>query len=190
MIDLKPFKETIREIVNEYLEKTEKATAVSKDNKLKGLDPYDRVPEEETLKLMTPAEKDSFNNEIMPLKEKGIFAVNDLLEKIETKKTEAPTTEAVNYVSMLKLKKDISDRDIESAINKYGNTYIVYEALQEIAADNNILVPDNPYENIEESIESVNKVIRSMNANNVATQSRGSINFALMMSLETLPDEL
>ena len=70
-------------------------------------------------------------------------------EKPEPKKdvadvTEAPSNEAVNYITLLSHRERISPYEIEFARNTYGRNFACYAALQETAAKNGVFIENHP----------------------------------------------
>ena len=190
MISFVELKRKLREILEEYAEKAEFFKETAKETKLKNLGNYQTVPGDNYLRSFTPEDAAAFEEAIKPLKESGILLVAEYLEKIQKVRTEAPTSEAVNYVSMLKLKKDITEKDISNAVDVYGNNYIVYESIAAIAHDNEIYIDDNPLDSIEESIERIYDDVKKMSAKDAERQTKVSIQFALMLFDESIPDEI
>lgn len=82
--------------------------------------------------------RDKFAEMAIKYRDEALAIIDDALDRIRIKKTEAPTTEAVNYLAMLKDKADISEHDIEDALSTYGDNYSAYNAIRSLADSNEI----------------------------------------------------
>lgn len=67
--------------------------------------------------------------------------------------TAAPSAEAASYISMLAGRKHIDDYEMQCAVDKYGQNFACYSALQEIAAQHKIYIDKHPAMNALEDIK-------------------------------------
>ena len=82
--------------------------------------------------------RETFAGEAQRYRDEALAIIDDALDRIRIKKTTAPTTEAVNYLTMLKDKPDLTEGDIENALTTYGENYSAYNAIRNLADTNNI----------------------------------------------------
>ena len=191
MISFKEFKEEIKALLNAYVEIAGKAKEASKEKKLQSMEPYATVPGEEDLTRLTPEDKERFDEDIKPIKEKGIILISEKINAVNSAISEPPTQEAVNYVSMLKLKgNSITEDDINVALSHYGNNYITYEAIKSIAQENDIYVGDTPLKSIKDSLENIERTFLRMSGNEADSMTAGNMAFQISMMFNTFPDEL
>lgn len=52
--------------------------------------------------------------------------------------TEAPSVEAVNTITLLNMRKNVTQNDIEDLLERYGDNYQAYKAIASIAKENDI----------------------------------------------------
>ena len=70
--------------------------------------------------------------------------ISNVKDQISADVTAAPSSEAVNYISMLSRREHVSPYEIEFARNTYGRNFACYAALQEAAAKNGHYIEDHP----------------------------------------------
>lgn len=72
--------------------------------------------------------------------------IKDAEDSIKDVLSEAPSTEAVNYVSMMSMRGDLTQADIDAAIEKYGSNYSAYSAIASIGRKQPIKLHTAPHE--------------------------------------------
>ena len=65
-------------------------------------------------------------------------------EQIAADVTAPPSAEAASYISMLSGRKHIDPRELEFAVDVYGQNFSCYSVLQEIGARNKIYIDNHP----------------------------------------------
>ena len=66
-------------------------------------------------------------------------------KRLRVKTTDAPSVDAVNAISLLKMRKGISEGEILNLIERYGDNYQAHQALVSIARENGVRgVMDHP----------------------------------------------
>lgn len=82
--------------------------------------------------------------------------LKDALEDLVKIETEAPSTEAVNSITLLKMRDDITEKEIDNLLTKYGDNPQAWRALVSIARDHKIRTfPDHPVYTEIENIENL-----------------------------------
>ena len=130
----KQLKQTIEDFKNTY-----KATCKkSHDDYLKQFGGGARVYIPKDTEICTKEAREAFQNECVAYRHKIAEILKPVYADLETTATEAPTTDAVNAISMLQLRQNVTPAEIEMMIGRYGSNVSAYNALVSIAEKNNI----------------------------------------------------
>lgn len=162
-MDIKKLKSDLKEIYTEYNKVFEKRQEENYRDHINNMDPYERIPKKDELPIKGTA-RDNLQSDIVDLRKKGASVIESAFDEIKTFKTQAPDPNAYNYISMLKLRKDLTESDIDNAMEIYGQNYSCYKALEDLANERRIpLNYHNPTDEIEEAL--------TMAQNNIAKMS-------------------
>ena len=136
ILSTKQIREKLTEFYTEYTNKYNDIAEQSRKEYVGTLPPGAKIPAEK--KLYTEQSKEAFSN----YSAKAVNDINDYiiknLKEVQRLKTNPPHVEAVNYISLLgKLESPEADL-IDIAMNRYGDNYISYKALYDIAAKHDI----------------------------------------------------
>lgn len=71
-------------------------------------------------------------------KMKSIIA--DVSSDLKDKETEAPSTEAVNSITLLSMRKNVTEDEIDNLLTRYGDNQQAWRTINSIAKDHNIHV--------------------------------------------------
>ena len=190
MINTVKIKESINEILSEYAEAYREASELAYNAKLKDLKPGEQVPKKGG--LFFDSYRESLKKKFDESKAKGIEMLSDVKRQIREIKTAAPSTDAVNYLALLKEKKHISQEDIDNAIETYGENYIVYKTLIDIANDNKFFgYKDCVIDAVDKGLDEAMAAISSMSvyeAENRKLADGSYISFVNMMLNSSIPD--
>lgn len=115
-----------------YIEAYKQAAANSKKDYLATLQPGERIPAQE--KLYTAESKEAFAKYSDQAKAEINSYLLANIKEVQRLKTNPPHPEAINYISMLNQLKEPEAGLIDIAMNRYGDNYITYKALHDIAA--------------------------------------------------------
>lgn len=181
----------LKEILSQYVSKYKVACDLSRENYLKTLSPGARVPEHD--KLYTQADRDAFEAECCGLREKASKITEDLCKDLRAKSTEAPSTEAVNTITLLGARKNVTESEIRDLINQYGaDCPQAWRAIKDIADSHDIhVIGNHPVDGQLKAIEDVgSSIYHAMSAANATrTASNGFAAFIGMSIDEALPME-
>lgn len=130
----------------------------------------------------------AFDTKAHEYRDKALEVIETLSNEIRARKTDAPSTDAINYVSLLRSKKGITEQDINDALDRYGSNYSVYNAIRDLASDNRIYIQthvlDNISEGIDNTVHSINKMSASEAERGHATDGTSSVfNMTLEMNI-------
>ena len=104
--------------------------------------------------------KDRFNDKVTEIKYKVKDIIDPIREDLVNQTTDAPDTDAINMVSLLTTRKNVSEDDIYNMLDRYGNNYQVYNAVKDIAIEHEIRVPDHP---IDRELENIDNLLANCN---------------------------
>lgn len=102
-----------------------------------------------------------FESECSGYRVKAREIIDEALQDLKKKETEAPTNEAVNSITLLNLRKEITENEIDDLLTRYGkDNPQAWRAINSIAYDHGIKVfKDHPvYEEIE-AVEALGKTL-------------------------------
>ena len=97
--------------------------------------------------------RDKFAELATQYRDEATAVIDDALTRIRAKKTESPSTDAVNYLALLKEKPDLSEYDIDDALSTYGDNYSAYNAIRALADEHDIYtVGQSPLDKLEDEL--------------------------------------
>ena len=190
--ECKEINKKISEAYNHYAMRFKQIKQDHKENYIKSLAPGAMIPNDSVIRLdgeyREEAEKLCSDTQREVLEQ-----LTRAKELIADEVTAAPTTDAVNIVSLLNLRADLNQEELDAMYTKYGDNVQIYKALGDIAHKHNLIVN---YENrLEEQNERIDNLIR--NAKSISVYGAESNNqvtdgFCAMRQMEidaTFPTE-
>lgn len=129
-------KDNYRAFAKEYAEEVE----VSYRKKVASTQPGEPAPG----RGLTDPEVKAFKLRANAYKKRAESIIANVKDQIAADVTEAPSNEAVNYITLLSHRERISPYEIEFARNTYGRNFACYAALQETAVKNGIFIENHP----------------------------------------------
>ncbi len=130
--------------------------------------------------------KDRFNNKVTEIKYKVKDIIDPIREDLINQTTDAPDTDAINMVSLLTTRKNVSEDDIYNMLDRYGNNYQVYNAVKDIAIEHEIRVPDHP---IDREIENIDNLLANCNQLSLRGAENGHASAGYMSLMGMSVDE-
>ena len=85
--------------------------------------------------FLTPEIEAELRASVAKLSDRAQGILEDALKEVRAAKAEAPSTEAVNSVTMLRGNKHVSEEDIIALADVYGDNYLTHKALHNIALE-------------------------------------------------------
>ena len=161
-------KEKLSSFYNDYSTAYKTAAANSKKEYLSTLTPGARIPAEE--RLFTQESKEAFLMQSEKMKAGTVSYLLENIKEVQRLKTNPPHKEAVNYISMLNQLAEPEAGLIDIAMNRYGDNYITYKALFDIAARHEMNdfkppVLDSLEEVLINEYNNISTIERNINAN-------------------------
>ena len=106
---------------------------------------------------LTDQEIKAFKLRVNVYRKRADAIISNVKDQIAADVTEAPSNEAVNYITLLSHREHISPYEIEFARNSYGRNFACYAALQETAEKNGIYIENHPTREALDAIRSFEK---------------------------------
>jgi len=129
-------KENYRAFAKEYAHEVE----ASYNKKVKNTQPGEPAPG----RGLTDLEVKAFKLRASAYRKRADAIIENVKEQISADVTAAPSSEAVNYISMLSRREHVSPYEIEFARNSYGRNFACYAVLQETATKQGLYIEDHP----------------------------------------------
>lgn len=188
-MDTRKLKDEIFKLYDEYLESYLIASDIAYDIKLRSLNAGEAAPKKGGLYYEDNRER--FNDKAVDLRNKALNIINKALDEIVKVKTAAPSTDAVNYLTLLKSKTQITEEEINNALTTYGENYAVCKALMDLASERKIygVMYNLDVDKIEAGLKNIiPSVERWSSIDAESGLSQGSVSFAKMMIEQDIPD--
>lgn len=84
-------------------------------------------------------------------------------KKIRAKMADPPSTDAVNSITMLQMRKHVTEDDLNNLVERYGDNYQTYKALASIALDREMpFFSEHPLDEQEAHLESIKNGLRGL----------------------------
>ena len=183
-------KTNIKNIYRSYSETYKAISDSSWRRKIMDLSPGEPTPQKGVLYYADDAE--NFRFEAVDLRQKGLAEVQTALDRIAEVKAEAPSSEAVNYITMLRDKKNITDHDIDIALKHYGHNYSAHNAIMDIAEDRKIygFTRGTELDAIEKRFSEIHDNLSRMGTDAYTAQKQSGGGYTAMMELliDEIPD--
>ena len=158
----------LKKIIRDYQEGYNLACAASRDAYMKTLAPGATVPKAGRIYRQT--EKDDFRSKCNGYKALANAALDGLLSSLGDTVTAAPSTDAVNAITLLSLQKNAGKKDIARLLDAYGKNVQAYKTIVSIAHERGIdeyprMHPEEAtLENIEKLRDTLNSALTLENA--------------------------
>lgn len=148
----------LKSIISQFKDSYRIACDSSRNEYMKTLSAGARVPKEGI--LYGNERRQEFESMCAGYRDKALALLNKVLSDLHDKMTEAPSTDAVNSITLLGLRKNISQSEIENLLERYGDNPQAWNTIVSIARDHNISsFGDHP---IEGQISDINDLSRSL----------------------------
>ncbi len=162
-VNVVTIKKDLSKLYHEYIDLYNQYADIAYKTELQNLKAGDRAPQKGGLKTDDLREK--FNNQAYDIKTKALDIIDTNIDALKQEKTSAPSVDATNYITLLRTRNDITDRDIDDAINAYGDNYSALKAIQSIARDKNIRVDAySPIDTLLAGLDEVKANVQRMSA--------------------------
>lgn len=134
-LDEKANKE-LKSILSQFVDAYRIVCENSRNAYMKTLAPGAQIPKEGM--IYGEDFKDEFDSMCAGYRNKALEIVEKKLSELRDKTTEAPSTEAVNSIALLNMRKDITEDEIDNLLTRYGDNAQVWKTLVSIAKEHDI----------------------------------------------------
>ena len=110
--------------------------------KLDAMQPGDTVPEGG--KFFTDEERTAFKSKAAQFSDMIAAELDKAEESVNAAIAAAPTAEATNYINVLAARANVTETEINAALDKYGDNYAAYNAIKEIGEKHKVYSPEHP----------------------------------------------
>ncbi len=131
MITNKQANTQLKSIISEFRDGYDQICRSSREAYLKTLAPGATVPKEGL--IHTTAGHEEFKAMAQKLREKADAIMEEALSSLREKMTAAPSTEAVNTLSVLNLRDDVTEDEIDSLLAKFSDSPQAWQSVLSIA---------------------------------------------------------
>lgn len=128
----------LKKIVKNYYDDYDATCRISREERLKELRAGDPIPPEGRL---YGKYKEQFQNRAYDYRNQAMKIIDDELNTINNELAKAPSTEAVNSISLLALRNHSTKKDFDNLLNVYGDNYQAFTTLKDLAIQKDI-IPD------------------------------------------------
>lgn len=178
----------LKAITKEYAKDFRIICEKSKEERIKSLQPGDPMPRAGV--LYGDDARERFKARAAEHRTKALSIVDGELAKLNDKMTAAPSTDAVNTLTLLKMRSKITPEDLRPIMERYGDNNQVYDTLRDIAAQHNIrdyAFETNP---LRAQAEKLNGLKSSLNNNlRIDRAEKGYANDGFMSFLDAVIDD-
>ncbi len=184
-------KTKLKGILKEYKDEFDKRSMASRDAYIKNLRPGESIPTEGRI-YNVDNHREYFSQRCIEIRAKADAVLDGEINAIRAKKSEAPTTEAVNAITLAAARQNINKDDIDDLIRGFGNNYQSYRSIQDLAQSHHIeFFEDHPLAAQEQSLSdlkhSIDKYI-GIDSADAGRVSGGYPSFLEMTIDSVIPD--
>lgn len=165
----------LKAIMKSYRDNYESLCDSSRKDYIQTLGAGSRVPAEG--RLYTDAAREDFAEKCRSYRSEVRSIIDDALSDLKAESTKAPDADAVNVVSLLKTRSNVSEQEIDDLLTRYGKDCPqIWRAIKDIAASNkHYYVPDHPVDAVINDISdlgsSIDRALMPPLSNAAATPS-------------------
>lgn len=131
MFDATALKKTLSKTYAQFLQEYDAAAKASTLKLMASLAPGQPIPD---YRLQSEEDRYAFMNTTSTYRDKAIAALQKARDDFDAEISVAPSTEAVNAISMLQLLSRPTEAELMAAHAKYGDNYLAHRALADLAA--------------------------------------------------------
>lgn len=128
---------------------------------------------------------DEFESMCLGYRDRAKEIFDKLISELKDKVTQAPSSEAVNLISLLGVRKDVTKEEIDNLLEKYGDNPQTWKSLVSIAKENGInTYGENDLEVQLREIEDLSKSIEKTLSSSSAQGGHATDGFLAMLSAQ------
>lgn len=133
----------VKQILKEYAGAFTRACDDSRKTLIETLKPGAKIPD--AGKIYGDAFRDQFIKTADEYKGRALKIIDDEIRTVNARLAEAPSTDAVNSISLLAMRQNVTIGEVERLLNTYGSNAQAYDAIKDIAYSKGIKgINNNP----------------------------------------------
>lgn len=146
MVNLKSQKETARKelksILSQYRDSYNSMCETSRNSYMKTLPPGAIVPK--SGQIYGDEARAEFESLSAGFRERIKNVISNVTDALRDRATESPSNEAVNSITLLKMRNEITRNEVEDLLLKYGDNPQAWNTIVSIASDHKIYIDNHP----------------------------------------------
>lgn len=148
-----------------------------------------RVPEQN--KIFDSEEVSAFSERANKYRQDATDILNRCLDDISKAKAESPSSEAVNVLTLMSARQNVTADELSDVIRNYGSNYQVYRSCQDISVKNNLgRLADHPLQAKEQSINDLQSNLnRLFTYNDACKNANGGFYSFIQMAVDNALSE-
>lgn len=181
----------LKAILTQYKESYDASCKSSRDAYIQSLPAGSSIPKEG--QIYGTAARDEFNSKCWDLRAEAKRILDDLSGELRDRVAEAPSADAVNTLTLLNMRHDVTENEIADLAKRFDNNPQAWKTLRAIAEQNDIhVLSEHP---IETALHQIEDIEQTLDSNlNVFSAERGHTSPGFLAMLETqidnaLPEE-
>lgn len=181
----------LKAILTQYKESYDASCKASREAYLQTLPAGSSVPADG--RIYGDAAREEFNGKCWDLRAEAKKILDDLSGELRNRVAEAPSADAVNTLTLLNMRHDVTEDEIAELAKRFDNNPQAWKTLKSIAEQNKIhVLREHP---IETSLHQLEDIEQTLDSNlNVFSAERGHTSPGFLAMLETqidnaLPEE-
>jgi len=137
--DIKKLQKDITALNKEFAAEFHKMAEDSRNKVMLTLKPGQTAPAAN--KIYGEDNRELFSKKAADIRSRGYALIESAKADLQKQIAEAPTQDAVNAVAMLSHRSKVTEREIDNLLQEYGSNYQTYQAIRDIAARHDVLLP-------------------------------------------------
>lgn len=158
--DIRKLQKEIGELQKEFSVAFNKRAEASRVEKLQSLAPGEMVPA--SGKIYGEDHRKRFEEQAAEIRHKGFDLIDKARSEINRDISAAPSADAVNALSMLALRSDVSQEEIDALLDSYGSNYQTYKAIRDVAGKHKRHVPTHTLDQDMTALDGETRVVNSL----------------------------
>lgn len=173
----------LKSLLSQFKDSYRMACESSRNEYIKTLSPGAPLPKEGI--IYGQEKKQEFESMCVGYRDKAREIIAKHLVELKEKATAPPSSDAVNSISMLSMRKNVTSDEINDLLSRYGDNPMCWDTIVSIAKENDIhSFGKHPVKSQIEDLEGLSKTIDKTLSVQSANAGHASDAFVSMMALE------
>lgn len=179
----------INKIIDDFKNDFANYASATRASYMKTLAPGEKVPG--TNRIYTAEGIAEFKDKAERYRLSANAVLDECLEDIRTAKTESPDSSAVNVLSLMSARNNVTIDELHDVLERYGSNYQVYRLCQDIAKRNDLgILGDHPIQNRDRDIHDLRMNLdRLFNYEDACNRADGSFYDFIQANIDQILDD-